>query len=165
MADRINVRIKAGQAALAALLADIESTLTEALRTSAQVIKYKVMDFTPRWKGGLVQGIKVDVKGREARVFGEGVVMAVHEKNAVWSRLPPVSKLQAWFMGKLGFEEKKAKSAAWGLAQRIKKSGLMLPNKEGRGQMFARTFALVERTQLHWQAFMAKMRQLERRGV
>ena len=165
MPDIVRMRIQVGQAALAAALADVEKTLTEALEAAARVVKYKVMDLTPRWRGGLVQGIKEEVKGREARVYGEGVVMRVHETNAQWTKLPPHNAIKSWVEGKLGIAGKQADSVAWAIQQKIKKSGLTLPNVEGRGQMFKRTFDLVQSTGLHWHAFMAKMRQLENRGA
>lgn len=165
--DSIRMRIRAGQEALRSALADIERTLSEALLAATNVVKFKVMDLTPRYLGGLVQGIKSEVKGREARVYGEGVVMRVHENNphATWSRLPPHKAIKAWVEGKLGLSEPQSDSVAWAIQHKILKNGLTIPNKEGRGAMFSRTFRLVESTKLHWHAFMAKMRQLERRAV
>lgn len=163
MGDSIKMKIRAGQEALAAAVADVERTLIEALEAATQIVKFKVMDLTPRWHGGLVQGIKSEVKGREGRVYGEGVVMKVHEVNATWTRMPPHVAIKAWVSGKLGIGEPDADRIAWAIQKKILRRGLTLPNKEGRGQMFRRTYQIVKSTNLHWQAFMAKMRQLERR--
>lgn len=165
MKNVVRMQMRAGQQALQRAMTDIEETLSEALKASANIVKFKVMDLTPRWKGGLVKGIKTEVKGRDARVFGEGVVMRVMENNphATWSKLPPHQPIKDWVVGKLGIAEDKADSVAWAIQQKIKKQGLTIPNKEGRGAMFSRTFKIVQSTQLHWHAFMAKMRQLETR--
>lgn len=159
------MKLQAGQEAINRALAEIEETLTEALDAATKVVKFKVMDLTPRWKGGLVKGIKTEVNGREGRVYGEGVVMRVMEDSphATWSKVPPHAPIKLWVEGKLGFSGKKADSVAWAIQHRIKEKGMRIPNKEGRGAMFARTFQIVQSTNLHWHAFMAKMRKLESR--
>lgn len=167
MRNVVRMKIKAGVAELQRAMLEIEGTLHEALLTAANVLKFKVMDLTPRWKGGLVQGIRTEAKSREARVYGEGVVMKVMENrpHATWSTVPPHQPIKDWVEGKLGISGDQSDRVAWAIQMKIKRQGLTIPNLEGRGEMFSRAYKIAQSTNLHWEAFMAKMRQLERRAV
>jgi hypothetical protein len=162
---RDEVRIRRKAAEIRALALEVERAAKEALKKAAAVVKFQVIDKTPRWRGGLVQAVKIreEEDGRRQLVYGEGVVFRVHERNAQWSRIPPHAPIKLWVEGKLGIASAESDSVAWAIQQKIKKLGLTLPNKEGRGQMIRRTKDLMRRTRFHFQAFASALKSLLRK--
>lgn len=124
------------------------------------IIKAKVIDLTPRYTGKMQSYIFTrQPEPLSGFVYTEGVVPMVHEKNAVWSKFPPIAPLQGWVQKKLGIsDEKKSKSVAFLIARKIRTRGLTLPNKEGKGQMFARARAAMAASGAYFVAFAAKMK-------
>jgi len=126
-----------------------------ALEKAMGVVADKVRDLTPRWRGGLVQSVQTEARmgGDEQAVFAQGVVARVHEFNAQWSKLPPLEAIQMWVEGKLGLSGKDADRATNAIRWKIRRHGLTLPNAEGRGQMFGRTYHLMASTNFHINTF------------
>lgn len=162
---RDRMRIERGVHEIGRAVAEVETFAKKALVKAAEVVRFQVMDFTPRWKGGLVNKVKMRAEdgGRRQIVYGEGIVFRVHERNAQWSRLPPHQPLKLWAEGKLGVPAAESDEVAWKIRQKIKRRGLTLPNREKRGQMIQRTRALMQRTRFHFQAFASAMKTLIRR--
>jgi hypothetical protein len=161
MADVYNIRRQAIRIEL--LAEEVQRFAIRAMEFAINPVLSKVRDLTPRWKGGLVResvGTRAEEGGRVQVVWGRGVVLRVHEENAQWSRMPPHKPILDWVEGKLGLAGKKAQSVAFAIRAKIKARGLTLPNKEGRGQMFKRTFDLMKQTRFHYQSFKSAMKQL-----
>jgi hypothetical protein len=163
--SRDSVRVERRAAEIGRFVPEVERFAMKALEKAAEVVRFKVMDLTPRWKGGLVQKVKrrAERSGRSQLVYGEGLVFRVHERNAQWSRMPPHAPLRAWVVGKLGVSEDDADSVAFRVRRKIKARGLTLPNREGRGRMIQRTKDLMRRTRFHFQAFGSAMKSMIRR--
>lgn len=159
------VRVQIAAAHVNAFRARVEAFAKEALVPAAESIRHQVIDLTPRWKGGLIRMVKrrSENGGRSQLIYGEGVVFKVHERNAVWSKLPPHAPLRDWAVGKLHVGEADADRVAWAIRQKIKARGLTLPNREKRGKMMQRTRDLMRRTRFHFQAFGSAMKQLLKR--
>lgn len=151
--------------ALKQTMIEIEKASQEGLKGAVRVVKSKVMDLTPRHKGGLVAGIKDQVQDREGKVYGTGVVMRVMEDNphAKWSKWPPHKPILDWVESKLGLSGKDAERATFGIRRKIFNSGMTIPNQEGRGAMFQRTFSLMKSSKFHMVAYISAIRQLQRR--
>ena len=162
--QRVRVQIAASE--LAGFVRDVEEFAKKALVIAAESVKHQVMDFVPRWKGGLVRAVKrrAEDGGRRQLIYGEGLVFCVHEHNAVWSKLPPHAAILEWVVGKLHKSGEDAESVAWAVRRKIKARGLTLPNREKRGKMIQRTRDLMRRTGFHFQAFGSAMKQLLRRA-
>lgn len=159
MFDSLSIKIPAGMAKEQAL-AQIAAAREKGIEGALGIIKAKVIDLTPRYKGGLQSHIyDRQPDSFSGEVYTSGVVAAVHERNAVWSKYPPIEPLRGWVMGKLGVDEKRSKSVAFLVARKIRRFGLTLPNKEGKGQMFARTREFMARSGGHFRAFVSGMRQ------
>ena len=106
-------------------------------------------------------GIRSENDGREQVVYmPPGVVPMVHEFNGSWTRMPPHQPIFDWVTGKLGLSGKEAQRVTIAIRRKILRMGLTLPNKEGRGQMFKRTFDLYTRTRAHYVVFKAALRSL-----
>jgi hypothetical protein len=159
MAYEVTMTVKSRD--LAGLSDRVKLFSRAALGKSAQVVLGNVRDMTPRWKGGLVRSIKSEGRmgGDEQAVYATGPVARVHEFNGVWSKPPPVRPLIQWVVGKLGLSGRDAISAAYAIRHKIFTRGLTLPNREGRGQMFARTFALMQSSGFHMTAFTSALKQ------
>jgi hypothetical protein len=147
-------------------VAEVESTLDrsteeakQALAQAVLPVQAQVRDFTPRWRGLLVEKVLIrsENDGMTQVVYLQGVVGRVHEMNAVWSAMPPAEPIQMWVEEKLGVPEEEARGVAFAIAKKIKDQGLTLPNREGRGQMFQRTATLFEKTKAHFAAFRAAL--------
>lgn len=158
MADSMFIGVRAAQ--LGQFAARFEQAAVRALKEAIQPVKATVMDLTPRWKGGLVRGIRTraEANGREQVVYTSGVVARVHERNAVWSKMPPFQPIHDWVVGRLGIGDPQATRVAWAVRKKIKGKSLSLPNREGRGRMFARTFERFTQTRAHVRAFKAALR-------
>lgn len=111
------------------------------LAKMARTVQKRVKDKTPKLLGGLVRSIDISegMGGDERKVYAEGVVARVHEFNAVWSKPPPWGRLAIWAVLKFGVALKEAERIGRRVSWKIFKRGLTLPNKEGKGKMFART--------------------------
>ena len=162
-AERVRLQIAADQ--IEPFRLQVEAFAKQALVPAAESIKHQVIDFTPRWQGGLIRKVKrrAENGGRSQLVYGEGVVFRVHEKNATWSKLPPHKPLRDWVVGKLHVGEDEADGIAWAIRKKIFERGLTLPNREKRGKQITRTKELMRRTHFHFQAFGSAMKQLLRR--
>jgi len=132
-----------------------------ALGKSARVVRDNVRDLTPRWKGGLVRGVQAEPRmgGDEQAIYAKGVVALTHEFNGHWSKMPPKAAIEAWVAGKLGIGGKEGKRIAYMVRRKILRSGLTLPNVEGRGKMFQRTYQLMRASGFHMHAFMTALQQ------
>lgn len=163
MADFIDVPIGPGEK-IEDSIRKVERFAITALEKAVVPVRDTVRDLTPRNKGGLVRLVltRPENGGREQVVYGQGIVMQVHEHNAQWTKLPPHKPLVSWAESKLGLAGKAAESAAWGVAYKIKKRGLTLPNKEDRGQMFQRGFQRISDSGAHFVLFKSAMRLLAR---
>ena len=135
--------------------ARIERAAVNALREAVRPIYAKVVDLTPRWKGGLARNVRTRAEdgGRSQVVYNTGVVARVHEQNGTWSKWPPERPIREWVEGKLGLTGGEAASATFLIRRKIKRQGLTLPNVEGRGKMFQRTYRLFASTRAHVTAF------------
>jgi hypothetical protein len=163
--SRDSVRVERRAVEVGRFIPEVEGFAKKALIKAAQVVRFKVMDLTPRWRGGLIQRVKMRAEdgGRRQLVYGEGVVFKVHEQNATWSKMPPHAPIKAWVEGKLHVPAGESDRVAFLIRKKILKRGLTLPNREKRGQMIRRTKDLMARTGFHFQAFGSAMKQMIRR--
>jgi hypothetical protein len=150
-----------------ALTEKVREAARQGLRAAAGIVQVKVIDLTPRWKGGLQSRVLIRPNSLrdEQTVHADGVVAFVHENNARWSRLPPWGAIHAWVTGKLGRSGKDADAMTAAVRWKIRKLGLTLPNKEGRGQMFRRAYEVMVRTKAHMTAFRAVFISGVKRGL
>jgi hypothetical protein len=167
MADFIDVPMGPGDR-IEDAIRRVEQFAVLALEKAVVPIRDTVRDLTPRGAGAgagrLVRGVltRPEAGGREQVVYGQGVVMMVHEKNAIWTKLPPHKAILSWVTTKLGKSGKQAESAAWGIRHKIRRRGLTLPNREDRGKMFGRGYQRVRDSGAHFVLFKASMRKLAR---
>lgn len=155
--DYVNIPLASARD-LPALEAKVRDAARSSLIFAAKTVQSAVIDFTPRWKGGLQSAILIrpDQGGDIQTVYGRGVVMHVMESGATWSKWPPQQPILAWVEGKLGLAGKEAKRAAFFIRRKIGRFGMRVPLKfDGRGAMFARAFERMRSTRAHFLAFAA----------
>lgn len=145
------------QARLAQYVDRVHKEAREALDRTAELIAHNVLEITPVWTGGLQDRImrREEDDGEGQIIYAEGVVARVHEGNppAVWTRMPPRQPILDWVTGKLGLAGADASRAAYFIRKKILRRGLTLPNVEGRGMMFGRTFERMQATKYHFYEF------------
>lgn len=145
-----------------ALKARVREAARSALVPAAGVVQSAVLDFTPRWKGGLQSRIliKPEDGGDTQTVYTEGVVAQVMEVGAQgWTRFPPERPIKEWVEGKLGLSGKEASRATFLIRRKIFREGIRVPLKhDGRGAMFRRGFERMRSTRAHFLAFAAAFR-------
>lgn len=146
---------------MAALEAKLRAAAQKSLYFAAQTVQSAVIDFTPRWKGGLQSGILIRPSdgGNRQTIYAAGVVAHVMEAGGVWSKPPPYGPILAWVEGKLGLAGKEAKKVAFMIRRKIFRFGIKIPLKfDRRGAMFARAFQRMKSTRAHFLAFAAAFR-------
>lgn len=140
----------------------LETKIRNAAQTSliyaARTVQSAVIDFTPRWKGGLQSRIllRPEDSGNRQTVYAAGVVANVMEAGGVWTKWPPHRPIMEWVEGKLGLSGKDAARAAFFIRRKIFRFGIPIPLRfDGRGAMFRRAFARMQSTKAHFLAFAA----------
>jgi hypothetical protein len=145
----------------AALEEKIRAAAQKSLFFAAKTVQSAVIDFTPRWKGGLQSNILIRPSdgGNRQTVYATGVVANVMEAGGTWTKWPPHKPILEWVEGKLGLSGKDAKRAAFFIRRKIFRFGIKIPLKfDGRGAMFGRAFARMRATKAHFLAFSAAFR-------
>ena len=142
------------------IVAVIEDAARSALDATAQVVAAQVREFTPVWTGEFSASIQPEMEdGGDTQVVAstDELLSSVFENNGSWGKMPPDAPIRQWVEGKLGLTGRAADRATWGIRRKILHNGLTLPNIEGKGQMFARTFKQMEATNFHMQTFTAML--------
>jgi len=138
--------------------AKVRAAAQSSLFYAAKTVQSAVIDFTPRWKGGLQSSILIRPSdgGNRQTIYADGVVAKVMEAGGTWTKWPPHKPIMEWVEGKLGLSGKDAKRAAFFIRRKIFRFGIKIPlTFDGRGAMFARAFTRMKATKAHFLAFAA----------
>lgn len=138
--------------------AKVRAAAQNALLYAARTVQSAVIDFTPRFKGGLQSGILIRPSdgGNRQTVYAGGVVAHVMEAGGTWTKWPPHKPIMDWVEGKLGLSGKDAKRATFFIRRRIFRFGIPIPLVfDRRGAMFARAFQRMKATRAYFLAFVA----------
>jgi len=125
------------------ILKAIERALLRAGRETIPVIQ----TFTPVFRGFLKQSYQVNLLLRPRRMqvtstSPPGKIGAMEEGRR--AGMPPVLPLIAWVKKAFGVRGKKATSAAWAVATKMKSNGIVVPLKVSNlGGMFRRSLKLL----------------------
>lgn len=101
---------------------DLRSAIQELLEELAEELKDKHKELGMEASGDWIDSVEV-----QANTFSGSILANDYTVQLVQGRrpgnMPPVDPIERWVQAKLGLSGKEANSAAWGIANKIQKSG------------------------------------------